>query len=200
MYNKDFWNERYVSEEYIYGKEPNEFLHSRLPNLKKGKILFPCEGEGRNAVFAASLGWDVFAFDQSEAGRQKAIQLAKEKNVTFHYEISDALTYPYAPEQMDMVALIYSHFHKSIRTTVHRNCVRTLKTGGILLLEAFSPEQLKYTSGGPKDPNMLYQLKDLRMDFSEMSVEYEETLEIELNESPFHRGKASIVRVVLRKI
>ncbi|MCW7469024.1 class I SAM-dependent methyltransferase [Leptospira kanakyensis] len=199
MYTKNFWNERYANEEYVYGKEPNEFLRSRLPNLKKGRILFPCEGEGRNAVFAASLGWEVFAFDQSESGKEKAIALANEKNVSIHYEISDVLGYPYAPEQMDMVALIFSHFHKSIRTTVHRNCVRTLKPGGILLLEAFSPDQLQYTSGGPKDPDMLCHLKDLRMDFSEMNVEYEEALETELNESPFHKGKAAIVRLVLRK-
>ncbi|TGL65579.1 class I SAM-dependent methyltransferase [Leptospira jelokensis] len=200
MYDKDFWNERYASEEYVYGKDPNAFLHSRLPNLKKGRILFPCEGEGRNAVFAAGLGWDVFAFDQSESGRQKALQLAKEKNVNIHYEISDVLGYPYAPEQMDMVALIFCHFHKSIRTTVHRNCVRTLKPGGLLLLEAFSPDQLQYSSGGPKDPDMLCHLKDLRMDFAEMNVEYEEALEVELNESPFHKGKAAIVRLVLRKV
>ncbi|EOQ89900.1 methyltransferase domain protein [Leptospira yanagawae serovar Saopaulo str. Sao Paulo = ATCC 700523] len=200
MYDKEFWNERYANEEYVYGKDPNEFLHSRLPNLKKGRILFPCEGEGRNAVFAAGLGWDVFAFDQSESGWQKALQLAKEKNISIHYEISDVLGYPFAPEQMDMVALIFCHFHKSIRTTVHRNCVRTLKPGGLLLLEAFSPDQLQYSSGGPKDPDMLCHLKDLRMDFAEMNVEYEEALEIELNESPFHRGKAAIVRLVLRKI
>jgi hypothetical protein len=74
---KEQWNERYSASEYIYGTGPNTWLVEKLAGLQPGKILFPAEGEGRNAVHAARLGWNVAAFDQSEAGRKKALKLAE---------------------------------------------------------------------------------------------------------------------------
>jgi hypothetical protein len=74
-----FWNQRYGNAEYVYGEDPNKFLASQIKVLKPGKIIFPCEGEGRNAVFAAFLGWQVAAFDGSAVGQFKALQLAAKK-------------------------------------------------------------------------------------------------------------------------
>jgi hypothetical protein len=66
----DFWDQRYSQSDFVYGKKPNEYLKAKLVDLKPGRILFPAEGEGRNAIFAAKLGWDVFAFDSSIEGKK----------------------------------------------------------------------------------------------------------------------------------
>jgi len=72
----DKWNERYSKEEFAYGKLPNNYLKEQLERLPVGTILFPAEGEGRNAVFAAKPGWKVSAFNISVEGKNKALQLA----------------------------------------------------------------------------------------------------------------------------
>src|SRR5687768_5721230 len=75
------WNERYSKHEFAYGEQPNNYLKEQLEKLDVGTILFPAEGEGRNAVFAAKLGWTVSAFDISVEGKNKALRLAKTNKV-----------------------------------------------------------------------------------------------------------------------
>src|ERR1022692_1115650 len=103
------WDKRYAVDEYIYGEAPNEFYAWQLSKLKPGKIILTCEGEGRNAVYAASLGWHVDAFDASKTGKAKALALANKKNVEINYIIADADTVSYPENSVDAVALIYAH-------------------------------------------------------------------------------------------
>lgn len=106
---KEFWNTRYAAPEFAYGVEPNLFFKTQIDALPVGKILLPSEGEGRNAVYAASLGWNVTAFDYSEEGQQKALELAEKHGVTIYYTIADASEFQ-TDEKFDVVALIFSHF------------------------------------------------------------------------------------------
>ena len=92
---KEFWNERYSEDEYVYGENPNEYFKESLSKLKVGKILLPCDGEGRNAVYAATQKWEVTAFDQSEEAKEKALLLGNKKNVKFDFRIADAGDYEY---------------------------------------------------------------------------------------------------------
>jgi len=197
---KNFWNERYSEKEYIYGVDPNVFLAEQLKNLKPGKIILPCEGEGRNAVYAASLGWEVHAFDSSEVGREKALQLAKEKGVSINYAFDDATTITYAENSVDVVAFIYAHFPSTIRKQIHQKAITWLKPGGKLILEAFNPQQLQYNSGGPKDLSMLYTEEMMKEDFASLNIDIIQNLTTELNEGKYHKGKASIIRVVGTKL
>ena len=197
---KNFWNERYSEKEYIYGVDPNVFLAEQLKNLKPGKIILPCEGEGRNAVYAASLDWEVHAFDSSEVGREKALQLAKEKGVSINYAVDDATTITYAENSVDVVAFIYAHFPATIRKQIHQKAITWLKPGGKLILEAFNPQQLQYNSGGPKDLSMLYTEDMMKEDFTSLNINLIQNLMTELNEGKYHKGKASIIRVVGTKL
>jgi len=197
---KNFWNERYSEKEYVYGVVPNVFLAEQLKNLKPGKIILPCEGEGRNAVYAASLGWEVHAFDSSEVGREKALQLAKEKGVSINYAVDDATTINYAENSVDVVAFIYAHFPATIRKQIHQKAITWLKPGGKLILEAFNPQQLQYNSGGPKDLSMLYTEDMMKEDFTSLNIDLIQNLTTELNEGKYHKGKASIIRVVGTKL
>ncbi len=193
------WNEKFSSEEYLYGKKPNQFLKDELSNLDKGKILFLGEGEGRNAVYAAKLGWHVDAVDSSETGKQKALRLAEENNVTINYIINDIFNYS-TENKYDAIALIYLHVHDDLKEQLHKNVIALLNKNGIVILEAFEKEQLNYNSGGPKSFDMLYDLKTIAEDFIELEFEKFSKDEIELNEGKGHIGKAMVVRFVGKKI
>src|SRR5680860_901350 len=107
----DFWNERYGIEEYVYGTEPNQFYKEQLEKLSPGKILFPAEGEGRNAVFAAKQGWQVTAFDPSIEGKRKAEFLATKNDVTIDYQIDNYDSVDFEKESFDYIVLIFAHMH-----------------------------------------------------------------------------------------
>ncbi len=195
----NFWDERYLEKEYVYGKDANVFLKTELDNISVGRILFPCEGEGRNAVYAAQKGWVVDAFDTSIEGFKKANDLAKEKRVSISYKVADALTVDYPRESFDAVALIYSHFPDTIREQVHHKIITWLKPNGVLILEAFNPNQLNNTSGGPKDLSLLYTEEMLVKDFKSLTTLQFSTEVISLNEGKYHQGKADVIRLVGKK-
>lgn len=196
---KAFWDERYRSKEYVYGKEPNAFFAATIQGIRRGKLLLPCEGEGRNAVFAASNGWEVHAFDQSEEGRKKCLQLATESHCELEYSIVDALLFDYGLQSFDAIGLIYAHFPPVIRKQIHQNCLNALRQGGIIIMEAFTPKQLAYSSGGPKQLEMLYTREVIQDDFvGAASIEIEE-LETELSEGSYHKGTAAILRAIIKK-
>jgi ubiquinone/menaquinone biosynthesis C-methylase UbiE len=191
----DFWNERYATQEYAYGVEPNQYFKEQLEKITPGKILFPAEGEGRNAVFAAKLGWQVFAFDPSTEGKRKAEKLAFENGASIDYQIAGYENIQYTPNSFDCIVLIFAHTHPLKRTEIHQKLTSYLKPGGILILEGFSKNQISYNSGGPRDIDMLFSKEELQSDFatfSELSVT--ETNYI-LDEGLFHQGTASVIRV-----
>ena len=191
----DFWNERYATKEYAYGTEPNQFYKEQLKNLIPGKILFPAEGEGRNAVHAAKKGWEVFAFDPSVEGKRKAEKLASANGVNIDYQIAGYENVHFEPHFFDCIVLIFAHTHPLKRTEVHQKLTSYLKPGGILILEGFSKNQISYNSGGPRDVDMLFSKEELQSDFASFSeLSITETNYI-LDEGEFHQGNASVIRV-----
>ncbi|AEE52382.1 class I SAM-dependent methyltransferase [Haliscomenobacter hydrossis] len=197
---KTFWDERYSSAEYVYGESPNAFFKAQLEQLTPGTLLLPCEGEGRNAVFAAGKGWLVEAFDQSEAGRTKALQLAERKGLNIHYQIGDWLEMTYPEASFDVIALVFAHLPAALRTAAHQQVIPYLKPGGVLILEGFNKAQLQYQTGGPRDLAMLFSEAELRHDFAALDIlELYET-EVELDEGVFHQGKAAVIRMVGRRL
>ncbi|WKK75229.1 class I SAM-dependent methyltransferase [Marivirga salinae] len=196
---KEFWNERYAKNEFIYGTEPNEFFRKELENLPVGKIILPCDGEGRNAVFAAKLGWQVNAFDYSASAKEKAFALAKQEGVNPHYEVADIHEKEFKENSADVVALIYAHFPVELRKIAHQKAIKWLKPGGKLILEAFNPKQLGNDSGGPKNIEMLYTEDLLKADFKDLKIVKLESLETNLSEGNFHNGKANIIRLIAIK-
>lgn len=191
----NFWDDRYCATEYAYGETPNEFLKQELPKLKPGKVLFPAEGEGRNAVFAARSGWEVTAFDPSMEGRKKALFLADKHNIKINYLLADYNTASFEKEYFDCICLTYAHMPATIREQVHNKLATFLKPGGRIILEGFSKDQINRNSGGPKSIDMLFDKKELENDFRNFStIDLKET-EVILNEGPCHQGIASIIRL-----
>ncbi len=202
--SKEFWNTRYKNNGYAYGKTPNLFFKNELSKHKTGTILLPLEGEGRNANFAASLGWDVFAFDISEEGKQKALRLTEANDRQIHYDIEDIQNINYPLEKFDAIGLVFAHFPINNRQVFHRKLLSFLKPGGILILEGYSKKHHKYNSvdtkvGGPDNPEMLFSKEDLLEDFNTLDILSLEETDVILNEGLYHNGKSAVIRIVGRK-
>lgn len=199
------WDERYSSEEFAYGTAPNNYLREQLTRLTPGRILFPAEGEGRNAVFAATQGWQVSAFDISANGRNKALQLAEQQGTTINYQVGELSSLNYHKDQFDAIALIYAHFPGDIKSSIHQMLNQYLRKGGFIIFEAFSKSHLEYIAknekvGGPKDIESLFSIEEIKADFPDYNIiELAET-EIELNEGLFHNGTGSVIRFVGQKL
>lgn len=195
MSGSQFWNERYRKAEYAYGKSPNVYFIQQLQQLKPGKLLLPCEGEGRNAVAASALGWDVTAYDQSEEGKRKALLLAEERGVSIEYLVGHWQELEF-DSAFDAIGLIYAHMPFIEREHFHRAVVRLLKPGGCLILEGFHVKQLGNSSGGPQQMEMLFTEEMLRSDFDQLYIDSITDLEIELDEGSYHKGKAHVIRLL----
>lgn len=198
------WNDRYSHNEFAYGVQPNKYLKAQLEQLSTGTILFPAEGEGRNAVFAATLGWTVSAFDISEEGKKKAMQLGAANNVSIDYAVGGLEALHYDNEQFDAIALIYAHFPADIKSLYHKTVDKYLRPGGTIIFEAFSKKHLDYIAnnekvGGPKDIESLFSIDEIKADFANYEIIELAEKEIELNEGLYHNGKGSVIRFVGRK-
>ncbi len=198
---KDFWNVRYSEEAYAYGTAPNVFFRDELKKIPPGKALFPAEGEGRNAVHAATCGWNVVAFDQSETGKEKALQLAANKGVEIDYQVTSLAEFETHEESFDALVLIYAHFPEALRKAFHQKLSQMVKPGGFLLLEGFSKQHLEYNSvneraGGPKELSMLFSFEEVAADFSDFEIQFSEETTVQLNEGLYHVGESAVVLLV----
>jgi SAM-dependent methyltransferase len=192
---KDFWNDRYANRAYAYGTEPNAFFKSQIDQHPAGRILLPAEGEGRNAVYAAKLGWEVVAFDQSEAGEKKAMQLAEATQTSISYRIEDAMDFNEA-NAFDLIFYGFFHVPPTVLQPVYDHLNTFVKPKGLILLEGFSTKNMGRGSGGPQNEAMLFttsRVKSLLHDFKTLEVWEEEII---LNEGPFHQGNACVIRAI----
>ncbi|WP_430974143.1 class I SAM-dependent methyltransferase [Sunxiuqinia rutila] len=195
----NFWNERFATKEYVYGTAPNQFFSEELEKLSPGKLVLPGEGEGRNAVFAARMGWQVTAFDSSSEGQKKAEQLAARQQVELDYRIDSYDSIELQTESFDCLALIYTHMPPANRQAYHHKLSSYLKKGGTLILEGFSKAQIQNNTGGPKNVDMLFSKEELQADFAGFSSLKISEAEVELDEGEFHQGTAHIIRLVAVK-
>ena len=198
----NFWDERFAEPGYKYGTAPNTFLCEQAGALPAGaQLLVPGDGEGRNGVWLAQQGHQVLAVDYSEVGLAKARALAAERGAEVAARLStrlaDLVDWLPPTGHFDAVVLVFCHLPSAIRRRAHQRLAAALKPGGRLILEAFHPEQLSRSSGGPKDPDMLYSLADLRGDFAGLLDEqFGWEGEVLLDEGPGHQGPGWVTRHV----
>jgi hypothetical protein len=196
---KEFWNERYSVDDYVYGKEPNTFFSDHISQLEPGKLLLPGEGEGRNAVFAATQGWQVHAFDVSEAGQSKALRLAAELGVSIQYTLAPYLQYENHGVLFDAIGLFFTHQPAEMRAAFHARLLKMLSPGGTLIMEMFHKDQVHRNTGGPGNVDFLVNEQEVREDFGSLEIlELSEKVR-SLNEGPFHQGEAAVVQFAGKK-
>lgn len=192
------WDERYATDEFMYGTEPNTFLAEQAHRLD-GPVLSLAEGEGRNAVFLATLGLDVLGVDSSAVGLAKAQRLAAERGVAIETKVADLREFTPPPQSFGAVVSIFAHFPSQERRRLHRAVEQALKPGGIILLEGYSKAQLGRGTGGPPDADMLLTAADIEQDFPNCDVLLRQEIERDVIEGRLHTGMASVVQFIGRK-
>ncbi|NQF13059.1 class I SAM-dependent methyltransferase [Brevibacillus sp. HB1.3] len=197
---ENIWNERFHSEEYYYGEEPNGFIQQQAYRFEQGqKVIAFAEGEGRNAVFLAKRNLEVTAIDYAESGLQKTKKLAQKHSVEVLTQKMDLLEEEVPSEEYDAAIMVYGHFHKNAQTMILNKMKKAIKPKGIMMLEVFSEEQLKYRTGGPQDHDMLYDPKEILAWCKGHEVIHFFYGEQERVAGKAHTGLAHVIQLVLRK-
>ncbi len=195
------WDEKFLREGYLYGQNPNAFLVSQSKVLKPNcTILFLGEGEGRNACYFASRGFAATAIDASPIGLQKTNDLASQLNVTVETILQD-LAHFETDQQYDVLMASFLHLSEPWRTRIFREVMNALKPGGFFIAEFFSQNQLRYSSGGPKNSDLLYTIDSLEDIFyiSTVKIQILEEVVDFLDEGRGHQGNAALIRMIIEK-
>lgn len=194
------WNQRYATDEFVYGTEPNTFLAQEAWRMPKGgRVLSLAEGEGRNAVFLAKQGFRVTAVDASEVGLRKAAELAATHGVPLPMAVMDLADLDLGENRWDGVVSIFAHVPPEVRKPLHRRVVQALKPGGVLILEAYTPEQVGRGTGGPPHAHLMMTAQDLREELAGLDFAVLRETERPVVEGRHHTGPGAVVQVVGRK-
>ncbi len=200
MSSSNMWDTRFGQEEYVYGREPNVFLAEHHLVFPKGaRVLSLGEGEGRNAVFLARQGYDVTALDSSAEGMRKLTGLAAQGGVLVTQRLEDVTQADLGTARWNGIVSIFCHLPSADRQALYARIRQGLRPGGIFLSEMFTPAQLGYQSGGPKDPDMLVTRDELLAAFEGFEIVLAEEELVTLDEGPFHQGLGSVVRFIARR-
>lgn len=198
MYDEEFWNRRYAIDGYLYGTEPNSFL-AEYCSLLRGPVLSLSEGEGRNAVFLASAGLEVLGVDISRVALEKAKKLAQSRGVEIKTQVTDLAIFEPEEHPYGSVVSISAHLPGAVRNRLYPLIERSLNPAGIIILEAYSENQLLRNTGGPKDPDMLMTADKIRREFQNFEPILLREVEREVSEGEGHTGMASVVQFIARK-
>lgn len=195
------WNRRYAGEEFLFGTEPNRWLREHAGTLPAGgRVLSVADGEGRNSVWLARQGFQVDAFDVADRAVAKAQGFAAREGVSVNFEVADVDGFAWADAAYDGVVAIFVQFaDPETRARLFERIVRSLKPGGVLILQGYTPRQLEYRTGGPPILSHLYTREMLASAFAALSIvelrEYEE----EVREGQGHSGLSALVGLVARR-
>ena len=196
---KGYWDQRFASTGFVYGEQPNDFLKEHAFGLKAGQALCLAEGEGRNAVFLAELGHQVCAQDISPVGLGKAEELAQRRSINIHTLCCDLAAFHPEPASVDLIAAIWMHLEPELRATVLQRAVEALRPGGHLLIEAYSPKQLGFSSGGPTRRELLIDAAELKHELAALKPLILQEVEREIAEGSAHQGPSAVVQFFGRK-
>lgn len=199
-YDASFWDNRYGSAAgYVFGTFPNDFLAGVADQIPPGPVLCLAEGEGRNAMFLAKRGHAVTAVDQSATGLAKARALAEQNGVSLTTEVADLADFVITPGARAGIVAIFMHLPPDLRARVLTQAAAGLQPGGVFIMESYTPAQLAFGTGGPRDVALLPTLAGLRPLLSGLTLEHAQELERDVHEGGGHTGRSAVVQVVARR-
>ncbi len=194
------WNNRYGGGKYLFGKNPNEYLKSKLDILTANNILLPGDGEGRNAIYAAQNGWNVTSVDFSKIALERAREFANKSDVKINFVFKNLITEELPKNQFDVIGISFLHFNGTNKLIVHQKLNKALKVGGYVIFECFSESQTKINTGGPRKKDSLYNTEELKRYYPNFEFLELEDTKVVLNEGNAHIGNAYVVRMFARKL
>ena len=192
---RKMWDERYSQTDLIYGKEPNQYFKEIIDTLEPGKLFMPGDGEGRNSIYAAKYNWKVTSVDFSSVAINKAKYYSEHDDVNVEIINSDLLEYKYPQNYYDATGIIFLHLQSPEKEIIHENIVDSIKPGGSVIIEVFSNDQLRHSSGGPRNKNALYSIEEIAEYYKNFDLIELAEKQIELKESKSHWGPATVIRL-----
>lgn len=192
----NMWDQRFSEPGYAYGTRANAFLKASAGSIPMGRVLSLAEGEGRNAVFLASLGYDVTAVDSSVVGLAKAQALAADRGLQITIVEADLAGYVIDDEGWQGIVSIFCHLPPALRRSIHARCIDGLAPGGALVLEGFTRRQLELKTGGPRDPLLLMSREMLEDELDGLDFKFLQEIERPIEEGKYHKGQAAVVQCV----
>lgn len=193
------WDKRYKGEDYLFGTAPNDFMMAAVQGLTPANTLCLADGEGRNGVYLAGLGHQVTSLDASPVGLEKAQLLASQHAVSLETRLSDLTKEDIGDKTWDLIVSIFFHLPTPERHALHQRIARALRPGGRVVLEAYTPAQLQFGTGGPSRHEMLMTLPLLLEDFTGLRVIHGLELERDIIEGAGHVGRSAVVQFVAEK-
>lgn len=197
------WDEKFKTEAYVYGIEPNEWVRSALHSQKDENIALLAEGKGRNAVYLAKLGNHVNTYDFSKEGIEKTRRLAASEDVIVDTHLQDITVEEALPDETyDISVNIFGHVPEAGKSRMFSNLVGCVKPGGLVVFELYSKEQLEYGTGGPPDISMLYDIDEIKgyLESHPVEIIHLEKVVVDRHEGRMHNGRASVIQGKLKKL
>lgn len=192
------WDQRYATEDYVYGEQANDFLRDHVASIPAGRVLCLGEGEGRNAVFLAEKGYEVTAVDQSATGLAKCRALAARQGVEVNTVCTNLDGFVIEADAWQGIVSIFCHTPAPIRAALHRQVKDGLRSGGAFLLEAYTPAQLRLKTGGPPVAELMMELDRLREELGTLDFHVAREIERQVVEGRLHFGVGAVVQILAR--
>jgi len=166
----EVWNARYAAADLVWSATPNQWVESELRDVSPGRALDLACGEGRNAIWLASLGWDVTAVDFAVAGLAKGRTLQASRDDADRLRIvwlcADVVTWAAPPGSFDLALLCYLQLPADQRRAAVRHAASSLSPGGLLLVVGHDTTNLTDGVGGPPDARVLFTAEDVVADLA----------------------------------
>lgn len=195
-----FWDQRYDTEDYIFGTQANDFLQATAPQATPGMTaLVPADGEGRNGVYLASLGYQVTTLDISTKAVEKASKLAATHGVELDARVADLFSWEWPTDAYDLICICFSHMLPEQNPDFIRRALRALKPAGRLIIEGYHVSQMDFCSGGPRNPAMLYSRHLMQEILAEAKIILMQETRRQLAEGPRHQGEAATLQLIATK-
>ena len=126
----DYYSRLYLDSSSNFNHDPNSFLTEVARGRQPGVALDYGMGQGRNAIYLAGLGWDVWGFDPAEGGIAIAEKRAKELGLTLHTRAVRDDEYDFGQSKFDLILFSWTKPLVPVRRVVD-----ALKPGGIVVME-----------------------------------------------------------------
>jgi SAM-dependent methyltransferase len=196
---EDFWDRRFAERGFAYGTEPNDFVREMAGRVPAGRVLCLADGQGRNAVHLAGVGFAVTMMDRSAVGIARAEALARERGTRIETVVADLASFAIEPGAWQGIVSVFVHLPRPLRERVARAVVAGLSPGGALVLEAYGPRQPGFGTGGPEDPDQLPGVDTLTAELAGLEFEIAREVERDVIEGHYHTGRASTVQLLGRR-
>ena len=150
------WDKRYASAENLWSAKPNRFLVAEVEHLEPGRALDLACGEGQNAIWLATHGWDVTGVDYSEVAIAKARSRAEREGAQARFVCADLVEHEPEIHTFDLVLVLYLHITAEARRRVLTKAAAALAPGGTFVLVGHDLTNATDGVGGPSDVDLLY--------------------------------------------